>query len=386
MQEETMAEQFKTYYVSLDMYKTSSDTFEVVEGDTANLIVITLTARGAPVDLTDCKVLVVFVRGGVPATQDTDGHGVTISGEHHNIITVDLYSTSYVNGNNTAEVIVQSGTDFQRYATSAWFNFKARRARINDATLLAVPQWPILSSMIATLTNIVRGVQAKWSTTNAADPSYIQDKPVIGTDIQAPTNSLPVDYAPVGTDAAPIYRFGTGHIKMTLATILGYIRTQLDSYFAPLSHAARHAFGAADAITTDATPTSGSNAPLRSGGAYTALSTKADLSDGIVSQAQARSKIIEKTSSFTLSAAEIEGVIFCNSSSAMTITIPLDSAYNAPVGTCFSFIRWGTGTLTFVKDASANWIALNNVTAVSVQGGAATLLKVAANVWWLSCN
>ena len=381
-----MSEKFKTHYVSLDMYKTSSDTFEVVEGDTANLIVITLSDRGTPVDLTGCKVLVVFVRGGVPAQQDTDGHGVTISGEHNNIINVDLYASSYANGNNTAEVQVWSGENYERLATSAWFNFKARRAKINDNTLLAVPTFPLLSGMLAKLLNIVRGVQAKWSTTDSTDPSYIQDKPVIGTDIQAPTNSLPVDYAPVGTDAAPIYRFGTGHIKMTLATILGYIRAQLDTYFAPLSHAARHAFGAADAITTDASPTDGSNYPLRSGGAFTALAGKADLSNGIVAQAQARVKLIEKTASFTLSAAEIEGVVFSNSSSAITVTIPLDSAYNAPAGTCFSFIRWGTGTLTFAKDASANWIPLNNVTAVSVQGGAATLMKISANTWWLSCN
>ncbi len=381
-----MSETFKTHYVSLDMYKTSSDTFEVVEGDTANLIVITLSDRGNPVDLTGCKVLVVFVRGGVPAQQDTDGNGVTISGEHNNIINVDLYASSYANGNNTAEVQVWSGENYERLATSAWFNFKARRAKINDNTLLAVPTFPLLSGMLAKLLNIVRGVQAKWSTTDSTDPSYIQDKPVIGTDIQAPTNSLPVDYAPVGTDAAPIYRFGTGHIKMTLATILGYIRAQLDTYFAPLSHAARHAFGAADAITTDASPTDGSNNPLRSGGAFTALAGKSNLSSGIVAQAEARTKLIEKTASWTLSAADIECVLVCNSSSAITVTIPLDSAYNAPVGTCFSFIRWGTGTLTFVKDASANWIPLNSVTAVSVQGGAATLIKIAANVWWLSCN
>ena len=243
-----MAEQFKRHYVALDMYKESSSEFEVVEGDTANLIIITLTDRGTPVDLTDCKVVVAFVRAGVPVEQDSDGHGVTISGENHNIITVDLYATSYAYGRNTAEVQVWSGEAFDRLVTSAWFNFKSRRARINEATLLSVPQWPILSGMINTLNNIVRGVQSKWSTTDVNDPTYIQDKPVIGTDIQSPTNSLTVDYSPVGTDAAPFYRLGTGHIKITLATILGYIRAQLDSYFAAISHKSRHASGGADAL------------------------------------------------------------------------------------------------------------------------------------------
>jgi hypothetical protein len=162
---------------------------------------------------------------------------------------VDLYATSYAYGRNTAEVQVWSGEAFDRLSTSAWFNFKSRRARINEATLLSVPQWPILSGMINTLNNIVRGVQAKWSTTDVNDPTYIQDKPVIGTDIQTPTNSLTVDYSPVGTDELPGYRPTVGHRKFTLATILGYIRAQLDSYFAAIAHKSRHASGGADALT-----------------------------------------------------------------------------------------------------------------------------------------
>ena len=225
------------------MYKESSDTFSVVEGDTANLIVITLTDRGVPVDLTDCKVLVVFVRGGVPAQQDTDGNGVTISGEHHNIITVDLYSTSYINGNNTAEVVVLSGDDYKRQSTSAWFNFKARRARINNSTILAVPQWPLLSSMLAALTNIARGVQAKWSTTNTTDPSYIQDKPVIGTDLQAATQQLTAATEAIA-DTAKIPVHDTTHKSITWAQV----KSWLGLVFAPITHKSRHASGGADAI------------------------------------------------------------------------------------------------------------------------------------------
>ena len=233
----------KTHYVSLDMYNTSSKKFEVVEGDTANLIVITLTDRGNPVDLTGCKVLVVFVRGGVPAQQDTDGNGVTISGEHHNIITVDLYSTSYVSGNNTAEVVVLSGDNFERQATSARFNFQARRARINDNTLLAVAQFPLLSSMLTTLSNIVRGVQAKWSTTNTTDPSYIQDKPVVGTDLQAATQQLPAAEEEID-DTAKIPVHDTTHESITW----GQVKSWLGLVFAPLAHKSQHASGKPDAL------------------------------------------------------------------------------------------------------------------------------------------
>lgn len=238
-----MSETFKTHYVSLDMYKTSSDTFEVVEGDTANLIVITLSDRGNPVDLTGCKVLVVFVRGGVPVQQDTDGHGVTISGEHNNIINVDLYASSYANGNNTAEVQVWSGENYERLATSAWFNFKARRAKINDNTLLAVPTFPLLSGMLAKLLNIVRGVQAKWSTADSTDPSYIQDKPVIGTDIQAATQQLTAATTAIA-DTAKIPVYDTTHKSITWAQV----KSWLGLVFAPLIHKTRHASGGQDAL------------------------------------------------------------------------------------------------------------------------------------------
>jgi hypothetical protein len=349
-----MAEQFKRHYVALDMYKESSSEFEVVEGDTANLIIITLTDRGTPVDLTDCKVVIAFVRAGVPVEQDSDGHGVTISGENHNIITVDLYATSYAYGRNTAEVQVWSGEAFNRLATSAWFNFKSRRARINEATLLAVPQWPIISGMINVFNNIVRGIQSKWSTTNVNDPSYIQDKPVIGTDIQAPTNSLPVDYSPVGTDAAPFFRLGTGHIKMTLATILGYIRAQLDSYFSPLSHASRHASGGADEVTPTAIKAvsyGGAQALADSDKTQARANVNAAKAvDGLADAMEARVPYDDFSDSITISAANVGRNARINSASNKTATFPqLTAGY-------YGFItRVGTGTLTMVAGSGVTF-------------------------------
>ena len=358
-----MAEYMKTYYLSLDMYQTSSDTFEVVEGDTANLIVLTLNDRGNPVDLTGKKVVVAFTRAGQPVQQDTDGNGVTISGEHHNIVNVDLYASSYANGNNTAEVQVWSGENYESLATSAWFNFKARRAKINDNTLLAVPTFPLLSGMLEKLANIARGVQAKWSTTDTTDPSYIQDKPVIGTDLQAATQQLAAAETTIA-DAAKIPTYDTAHKSITWEQV----KSWLGSVFAPLAHKSRHASGGADALS-----------PADIGAA--------SLDSGIVTQSQARSKLISKTASFTLAAGDAEAIILVDSASAVVVTIPNDSTYNFPAGTTFSFIRWGSGTLGFAAASGVNWMALNGVASISVQGGSATLTKTPyANVWWLSCN
>lgn len=132
------------------------------------------------------------------------------------------------------------------------------------------------------------------------------------------------------------------------------------------AHASTHASGGSDAIT----PTS---------------IGAASLSNGIVSQSQSRSVLVEKSASFTLAAGDMEAILLCNSSSAIVVSIPLDSAYNFPVGTTFNFIRWGSGALSFTKDAGANWIVVGNVTTVSA-GAAATLIKASANTWWLVCG
>lgn len=48
----------KKFYVQLDIKRSLSNReFEVVDGDNANELIITLTDNGAPVDLENCRVL-----------------------------------------------------------------------------------------------------------------------------------------------------------------------------------------------------------------------------------------------------------------------------------------------------------------------------------------
>ena len=212
---------------------------------------------------------------------------------------------------------------------------------------------------------------------------------MIGTDIQAATQQITAATVEIA-DTAKIPVYDTAHKSITWAQVKTWIASAmtsaLASIFAPLAHAARHAAGGADAITTDANPTQNSTNPLQSGGAYLALSGKANLTNGIVAQSEARSKLIEKTASFTLADGDIEAILLCNSASAIAVTIPLDSACHFAAGTCFNFIRWGAGALSFTKNASANWVVYNSVTSVSATGGSATLINVAADVWWLVCS
>lgn len=139
----------KRFSVSLDVKQpTSNRDIEVVEGDTGNILVVTLTDNGEPVDLTDCKVCAVFAKSNGTAMQDTDGNGMTIAGEHNNEITIELYNTSFSPGLVTCEVQVFSGENMGTLITSAQFNFNCRRGIANADTVQSTDEWPLLVGLL----------------------------------------------------------------------------------------------------------------------------------------------------------------------------------------------------------------------------------------------
>jgi hypothetical protein len=137
----------KTFEIALDIKRSSSNReFEVVEGDNGNILVVTLTDNGEAVDLTDCTVVAVFAKADGTAEQNTPDAGITISGTSHNIITIELYSTSFAPGLVECEIQVLSGED--TLVTSAKFNFTCRRAIMNNETIAATDEYPILVDLI----------------------------------------------------------------------------------------------------------------------------------------------------------------------------------------------------------------------------------------------
>lgn len=140
----------KRFSISLDVKQpTSNRDIEVVEGDTGNVLVVTLTDNGQAVDLTGCKVCAVFAKpNGKTAMQDTDGNGLTVAGEKNNEITIELYSTSFSPGMVTCEIQVYSGVSLETLITSAQFNFKCRRGIANVDTIQATEEWPWLVEML----------------------------------------------------------------------------------------------------------------------------------------------------------------------------------------------------------------------------------------------
>ena len=77
-----------------------------------------------------------------------------------------------------------------------------------------------------------------------------------------------------------------------------------------------------------------------------------------VTPRQATSKIVSVTASKTLALSDLGTFQQVNSSSAVTITVPLNANVAFSAGDEIEFCRWGTGTLTF---AGADGVTINSV-------------------------
>jgi len=140
----------KRFRISLDIKRsTSNRDFEVVEGDNGNLLEVTLTDDGVPVDLTGCRVSAIFSKSdGHTAEQNTDGSGITLDPQQKDRLVIQLYNTSVAPGLVECELQVFSGEGYGTLVTSAKFNFMCRRGIANADTIKSTDEWPLLTGLI----------------------------------------------------------------------------------------------------------------------------------------------------------------------------------------------------------------------------------------------
>ena len=94
-----------------------------------------------------------------------------------------------------------------------------------------------------------------------------------------------------------------------------------------------------------------------------------------------RTPIVQKTASYTLSSlTERDDLIEMASASAMTLTIPLNSAVAFPIGTSIDILQTSTGQVTIAGDAG---VTVNSTPGLKLrtQWSSATLFKRAENTW-----
>lgn len=348
--------QTKDYFITLDMMRTLPfRPFEVVEGDTGNILHVTLLNNGDAMDLSGCAIQIAFASSNGFAMQD-ETNGIVKTAEA-GTFDIALLPTAYGAGNVSADVQIYSGENNATLVTSTRFDFRCRKSLISGDIIRANTAYPPLieaarvanEAAAAALAAAERidtdlgelNVQADWNEADTAQDAYIRNKPAIP--------NAPADIGAAAASHASQHEQG-GSDPVT-----------------PVLHASRHASGGADTLS-----------PADIGAA--------SLTGGVVSAAQARCLIQTKTESFTLGADDAEKLTLLSSTAAIVVTLPLDSTYDFPIGTAFNFLRWNSGAASFAIESGLGWKAVNDVIAISAFGSAATAVKVGSNAWWLICG
>jgi hypothetical protein len=94
--------------------------------------------------------------------------------------------------------------------------------------------------------------------------------------------------------------------------------------------------------------------------------------------------IAEKTASYTLVLSDKDKLIEMNSSSANTLTVPLNSSEAFPVGSQINILQTGTGQTTIAPVSGGVTINATPGLKLRARWSSATLIKRAENVWVLA--
>ena len=148
----------KTFNIDVDIKESLTNRpFEVVQGDTGNIINISVLDDGQPVDLAGCRVLAVFSKSSGTSSQDSgvaDG-GITISG---NTVHLQLFTSSFDVGMIECELQIYSDAGMSTLTTTAKFNFKARRGILNNDTVQSTNEYPTLTQLIKQVEDMAGGI------------------------------------------------------------------------------------------------------------------------------------------------------------------------------------------------------------------------------------
>ncbi len=168
----------KVFDVALDIKRPSANRdFTVVNGDSGNRINISLSDGGSPVKLTGCRVIAAFLRpDGCSSMQDSgvEGSGVTLSTEDSSAVAIYLSPASFSPGIVECELQIYSDDTLSTLVTTARFNFTCREAIVNENTVQAAPELPLLKSLYDKLSNI--GVSAVALQTGAKPTAELKDE------------------------------------------------------------------------------------------------------------------------------------------------------------------------------------------------------------------
>lgn len=115
--------------------------------------------------------------------------------------------------------------------------------------------------------------------------------------------------------------------------------------------------------------------------------TDANITDRRVGASTAQRRVIQrKTANYTLVLGDEGKVIDMDSTSNLTLEVPLNSSAPFPIGTQIDILRSNTGDVTVTAAGGVTLNSAQSYVDIAVRWGAATLLKRGTNEWVLIGN
>ncbi len=334
----------KTFALTLDMVRTiHSHPFEVVDGDTGNVLEVRLENNGVPVDLTGRYLCMVFRSCIGTALQDADS-GIELGAET-GTFSISLLPGSYGPGNVSADVQVYSGADRSTLITSTRFTFRCRNALLNDETMRAQATYPPLVAATREATAAAAAANAAAGQVTSAATAAQQaaaDAAQAVEDVQAAVEAAVAATVEVGTvtTGAPGTEASVTNSGTANAAVLDFTIPRGD----PAGpHAAQHAAGGTDPIT----PAAIGAIPSAQKGTASGVATLD--ANSKVAATQASSRLVSVSENTTLAAGHAGCMLRVTATS--TITIPAGSTI-FPDGTEIEIFRWGTSPVVTIAAAS----------------------------------
>ena len=235
---------------------------------------------------------------------------------------------------------------------------------------------------------------------DAGQINSLQDNVTELDTTKQPAGNYIVEGDPRLTDARPANNVPSWAMQPAKPTY-----TASDVGAAPATHASQHASGGTDAITPTAigaetagtaasqVSTHNTNASAHS----TQFAAKADLvhasrhatgqADAITPAAigamPALVPITNIAASAMLTLTHAGNLLTCGSASAITITIPADATANFPIGSQITVTQTNVGAVTVSPASGVTLNSKDTKRGIDGQYAAATLVKTAANTWYL---
>ena len=409
-----MSQVIKKFYITLDINREDTNpAFHLIEGDTANQLIITLVDNGTAVDLSTALInIVVSSRNGIfSQTNDPliDDNGVTVSGAGNNIITVDLHRSTFGVGLNEVEIQIYTKSadsdDYDLLATTARFNFDCVRSLANDDTMNTVYEFPILSALISQVQTALAealpwtDVNVTAQAGNAADVTVTVGDDSIDMVFTIPNSVYVGATPPTGDEEVWIIPTGDGEVEDHIMGTAVYDQDEngiVDNSEALEGHAASYfatATGLSNEVTARENAISGEETARNtaiSDAINTYVNNKLNASGGIailnsdskLLATEASSKVVEVTSSRDVNVTDNGCFLLCTTAN-MTLTLKKHSAIALPVGAEIEICRYSNKTVTIAAASGVNLYSANSAKKIAAQYGTACLKQVEEDKWLL---